>query len=432
MFSIGTLKTSLLGLIGFKDSPDDDVAKIATDLKASSSGQYWDDFHALLHTDNLYYSSPNFEAMKYSAYSSVATYDIGDKVISSDIAWKSSTDGNSGNTPAVGSYWETCFSDWLRERTNASIAKLFSRLATEKKLSGSTKSIFDNLRLFEGDGRLSDTITKSSRLVGLAIQPVKSNNIQVVLNQIGLQFTAAQSGLTIYLWHSSRKAAVTSQSVVTTGTNKFNWQSLTGFILDYVNFASDIDAGGTWYIGYFESALTGSAVNKVYDFYAGPCAGCANSSSENISKFNLWSKYVQITPFYVANADLDGTNLPALEDIEYDETTNFGLNLSLTVKPDITELITSNTHLITYPLGLQFANDMIEWMAYNPAVRVNPHRVNASQDALLYELSGATNVKSDGIKLELSKAITALAEDLSNLSAVLPKNKPSRIKIGAL
>ena len=432
MYNIATLKTSLLGLIGFKDSPDADVAPIATDLKASSSGQYWDDFHALLHTDNLYYSSPNFEGMNYIAYSAVASYDTGDKVISSDVAWKSSVDSNTGHTPDVGSYWETCFSDWLRERTNASIAKLFSRLATDKKLSGSTKSIFSNMRLFEGDGKLSDVITKSSRLVGLAIQPGKINNISVVLNQLGLQFTSAQAGLTVYLWHSSRKAAVASQVIVTTGPNKFNWQSLTNFVLDYVNFANDIDAGGTWYLGYFESTLTGSAVNKVYDFYAGPCVSCSNTSSENISKFNLWSKYVQITPFYVANANLDGVNLPALENIEYDETTNFGLNLSLTVKPDITELITSNTHLITYPLGLQFVNDMIEWMAYNPAVRVNPHRVNASQDALLYELSGATNVKSDGIKIELEKAIKGLAEDLSNLSAVLPKNKPSGIRIGAI
>ena len=224
---------------------------------------------------------------------------------------------------------------------------------------------------------------------------------------------------------------MTRQAATTTGTNKFNWASLTDFVLDYVNYADDIDSGGTWYLGYFEADITGYAVNKAYDFYAGPCAGCSNDQT-NVTKYNLWSKYVSIMPFYVASADLDSTNLPALENIEYDETTNFGLNLAITVKPDITELITDNKHLFTYPLGMQFANDMLEWMAYNPAVRTNPHRINAGKDVILFDLSGSTDVKSDGIKVELKKAIDALAEDLSNLSAVLPKNKPSGIKIGAI
>jgi hypothetical protein len=430
MFNIATLKTALTGLIGFRDSPDATVAKIATDLTASSSGQYWDDAHPILHTDNLYYSSPNFEGMNYAAYG-VATYGIGDKVISSSVAWQSQVAANQGHAPAVGSYWETCFSAWLREKTNSSVAKLFNRLATDKKLSGSTKSIFANLLLFEGDGKLSDTITKSGRLVGLAINPRRINNIQVVLNQIGLQFTVAQTNLPIYLWHSSRKGAVITQNVTTTGTNQFNWNALTNFILNYVTYSGDVDSGGTWYLGYFETAITGSAVNKTYDFYAGPCVGCSGTQG-NVTKYNLWSKYVDIMPFYVTSGNLDGTNLPALENIVYDETTNFGLNLSLTVKPDITEIVTSNLSLVTYPLAMQFANDMLEWMAYNPAVRINPNRVNASQDVLMYELSGATNTKSDGIKIELTKAINGLAEDLSNLSAALPASNPSGIRIGAI
>lgn len=429
MFNIATLKTSLKGLIGFRDSRDASVAQIDSDLLASSSGQYWDDFHPLLLTDNLYFCSPNFEGMNYSAYS-VVTYDTGDRVIYDSVAWQSKTNSNKGNTPVVGSYWETMFSAWLEERTNSSIAKLFNRLATDKKLSGSTKSIFSNLHIFEGDGRLSDTITNSSRLVGLSINPRRINNISVVLDQLGLQFSVAQTNLPIYLWHSSRKGYVTTQNVTTTGTNKFNWQSLTSFVLDYVNYASDIDSGGTWYIGYFESDITGNAVNKVYDFYAGPCAGC--NDNDNVTRYNLWSKYVSVMPFYVESGNLDSTNLPALENINYIETTNFGLNLGLTVKPDVTELITSNLSLITYPLGMQFANDMLEWIAYNPATRINPSRINASQDVILYELDGAVNTKSDGIKLQLKKAVDALAEDLSSLSVALPNNKPSGMKVGAI
>jgi hypothetical protein len=380
MFNISTLKTALTGYIGFRQFDDTALGSIPTAMRSSVSGQYFDDFHPLLRTDNLYWASPE----------------------------------------------EATFSTWLQAKVDSSVAKLFNRLATDKKLSGSTKSIFDNYQLFTGAGRLSDGITKSGRLVGLAITPKNINNIQVVLNQVGLQFTVQQS-LTLYLWHSSRVATVDSQ-VVTTGTNRFNWENL-GWSLDFVNYVNDVDAGGTWYVGYFENDLTGNAVRKSYDFYAGPCRSCPGSG-DNVTRFNLWSKYVDIMPFS-CNV-ISGQNFPPIEDLMYDETVNYGLNLSLSVRPDITELITNNLSLLTYPLGMQFANDMLEWMAYNPAVRVNPSRVNASQGVLLYELSGATNTKSDGIKLELTKAIGALAEDLSNISAALPKNKPSGIRVGTI
>ena len=433
MFTLSTLKTGLKGWIGFRNSDDPSLPPIDTDIIASSSGMYWDEFHNMLYPDLLYYCSPNYEGNSYSAYAADTTYAAGDKALYT-YPWQSKVGSNIGNTPAVGSYWETLYSVWLGERVNTSISKLFNKLATDKKLQGSTKSIFSNLQLFTGAGRLSDTITKSSRLVGLSIKPKGINNIQAVLNQIGLQFTVAQTDLPIYLWHSSRKAYYKTQNVTTTGTNQFNWASLTDFVLNYVDFTNDIESGGTWYIGYFEADLTGSAIRKTYDFYTGPCVGCMNTLRDNITKYNLWNKYVDIMPFSVSNGDLDGTNLPAIEDIKYDETTNYGLNLSITVKPDFTEMILDNKALITYPLGLQFANDMLEWIVGNPATRVNPPRDMANIDVqrILYELAGDKATYSRGLKGELRDAIEGLAEDFSDISAALPVNKPSGIRSGAI
>ena len=381
MFNIADLKTALSGYIGFRSGVVA-TASISTVLSSSVSGQYWDDFHPLLHTDDLWYLYPK----------------------------------------------TANFSTWLGERVDSSIAKLFNRLQTNKKLSGSTKSIFDNLQLFTGVGKITDQITKSSRLVGLAITPRMINNIRVVINQIGLQLTHAQTGLTVYLWHSSRAATVDSQVLVTAETNYFDWHSL-GFNLDYVNFGNDIDAGGTYYIGYYESELTGNAIRKTYDFYSGPCIGCPGTG-DNRTRFNLWSKYLDVMPFSIPNGRLSGTNIPSVEDMEWDDTNNFGMNLSLTVKPDMTELVTNNLSVITYPLGLQFAVDILEWMLYNPATRINTPQMNASQAAINFALNG--DAQSRGIVKDLNDAIAGLAEDLSNISAALPKNKPSGISIGAL
>jgi hypothetical protein len=384
MFNIASLKTALAGYIGFRQFDDTSIGSVATALRSTVSGQYFSDFHPLLRTDNLYWSSPE------------------------DIN----------------------FNTWLQERVDVSVANLFSKLATDKKISGSTKSIFDNLQLFTGAGPLSDTITKTGRLVGLAITPRNVNNIQIILDQIGFQFSSAQTGLNVYLWHSSRVATVDSYKVTTSTANMFVWKPA-GFILDYVNYANNIDAGGTWFVGYFENDITGNAILKKYDFYNGPCTSCFNTA-DNRNRYNLWSKYVQIVPFSVQSSALSGGNLPSMDDMVYDETNNFGLNLSLSVRPDVTEIITNNLSLIAYPLGMQFASDMLNWMLINPSTRVNAPRINASQSILAYELSGDKTSNKQGLFADTQRAINALAEDLSNISAALPKNKPTGIRIGAI
>ena len=433
MYSISSLQSGLTGLIGCRDTKTTDIPAIDSSQTASSSGQYWDDFHPLLDTENLFYCAPNFESEAYATWSALTTYSIGQRVIYSGVAWQSKADANLNNTPAAGTWWKTVFSTWIGERLNTSIASLFNRLATEKKLNLSTKSIFDNLQLFTGPGRLQDTITNSGRMVGLRIHPKMINNIRVILDKIGVQFSDVQAGFNIYLYHSSRQAAVASMAITTTVAYRFEWKTLTvgSFNLDFVNFADNIDSGGYWYIAYFEDDITGSSINKKYDFESGPCNTCANTQDE-LRIYNLWNRYVDIEPFYVSSGDLDGVNLPDIDNMTFTPTTNYGLNLSMTVKPDVTELVLLQKDQIVYPLGMQFAYDMISWMIFNPPVRVNPNAVNTKMTSqqLYYERDGDAN--TDGFKQKLSRAISALAEDLSKLSTALPDNKPSRISYGAI
>jgi hypothetical protein len=135
-------------------------------------------------------------------------------------------------------------------------------------------------------------------------------------------------------------------------------------------------------------------------------------------------------PFYFAATSLDGANLPDLDTINYTTTTNYGLNLSLSVQTDITNIILHNKQIVTYPLGLQFAYDMLSWMIFNPTARINPERINASEQAMLYERDGDAN--TEGLKKRLADAVTGLAEDLSRLSTVLADNKPSTVRFGAI
>jgi hypothetical protein len=433
MYSISALQTGLAGLIGVRDTKTTDIPAISTVLTATSSGTYWDDYHPLLNTDTLFFSAPNFEAEAYGTWSNAVSYALGVRKIYLTNAYECTAVAGStiGVLPSALTEWKTVFNAWLGEKINSSIANLFNRLATEKKLNLSTKSLFEDVQLFTGAGRLQDTITNSGRLVGLQIDPKKINNIKVVLNNLGVQFADIQAGFTIYLFHSSRKAAVATMNVTTTVGYRFEWKTLTAgsFDLDFVNFAGNIDSGGHWYIGYFESTITGNAINKSYDFEDGPCSGCSNTQHE-VKNYNLWNKYVDVMPFFFKSTDLSGVELPDISKIQYAPTTNFGLNLSMSVMPSVTELILKQKSSIAYPLGLQFANDMLGWMAFNPPLRNNAVRSNASQQAILYERDGDAN--TEGLKQRLAKAVTALAEDLSRLSTALPDNKPSPYRYGAI
>lgn len=433
MYNISQLQTGLSGLIGVKDTKTVDIPAIDASLIATSSGAYFGDFHSLLSTDTIYSSAPNFESENYGTWANTVSYPIGTRKIYSSIAYQCTKVGGStiGVLPSLLTEWMTVFSAWYGERINASISNLFNRLAVEKKLNLSTKSLFQDLQLFTGAGNNYDTITNAGRMVGLKIDPKKINNIKAVLNYLGVQFSAVQTGFYIYLYHSSRKDYVARMQITTSTAYRFEWKALTGgsFDLDFVNYANNIDSGGHWYLAYFENDIAGSSINKAYDFEFGPCAGCSNTLSDR-KAYNLWNKYVDIIPFYFSPAWLDGTNLPDITKIALTPTTNYGLNLSISVMPNVTEMLLNNKQLFVYPLGLQFAVDMLGWMTFNPPLRTNAVRANAGQQAILYERDGDAN--TEGLKQQLANAITALAEDLSRISTALPDNEPSKVRYGAL
>ena len=107
MFNYSTIKTGFDGLIGFKDAKDPDIPDLDASITSTSSGLYFSDFHPMVNTDYLEAIAIDYDGANYSSYSGTATYDTGDYVISSDIAWMSKTDDNSGNTPAKGTYLKT-------------------------------------------------------------------------------------------------------------------------------------------------------------------------------------------------------------------------------------------------------------------------------------------------------------------------------------
>lgn len=423
MFNISTLKTALFGMVGLHDTADPDLP--VNTLTAASESVYFDDYHPLITFDNLYAISPNYDGMNYANWYATG-YASGSYAIYDNIAYRAQRTILTGTVvPSLTStIWQTPAKDWITEKQNASINKLCNQMITNKKLNESTKTFLDSVQVVDGAGRIEDTITASSRFVGFEIDLKRSNNIKAVLNYIGLQFTSIQTDLTIYLYHSSQKTAVGTWVLTSASAESFDWIDAsspdTGVnSMHYVNYATNIDSGGRYYLGYYEADITGSAIEKD--------VGCDCSGSATVIK---WSKWASIKPFAVESTHLDGTNIFDIDHIGYGDT-NYGLNFSFSIESDITEMLVNKKALFVNALGYQFANDMLQEMIYNPNSRINKKQDTSTRNAVLYEWSAPDNQNS--IKNQLAEAIDALGFDLSRISQILPDVEGRRkIKMGTI
>lgn len=411
MFNVATLKTALSGMIGLRDTADPDFP--VNILTGASENVFYDDYHALITYDNLYWICPNFDGMNYPGWTATG-YATGTYVIFDNVAYQAGRTMLTGDTPSLTSTaWTTPVLDWLEQKEDAAINKLCNDLFTDKKLNQSTKTFLDSVQVVDGAGRLEDTITASDRFVGFEITLQRSNNIKAVISNIGLQFTSIQTNLTIYLFHSSQKEAVGTWVLTSGAANSFDWISATDPTtgtneLYYVNYALNIDSGGTYYIGYFEEDITESAIKK--ELGCSECGGYPNSNYK-------WSKWAMIRPFEVVSGDLDGTNLFDIDRIGYSDT-NYGLNFSFTIESDITEMLVNKKALLVNALGYQFALDMLKEMIFNPNSRINKMQDTSTRNSIKYEFEAPEGM--DTLRDKLKDARNAVGFDLSRISQVLP------------
>ena len=416
MFNISTLKTALYGMIGLRDSENPSLPLCT--LTGASQSVYFDDYHPEITFDNLYNIAPNYDGMSYTKWTATG-YATGSFAEYDNVVYKATRTMTTGDVPSLtGTAWTSPVNGWIQNKQYASINKLCNQIFTNKKINESAKTFLDSVQVIDGSGRLEDTETASGRFVGFEIELMRINNIVAVINQIGLQFTSVQTDLTIYLFHSSQKAAVGTWVVTSDGATSFDWQAATSPTtgtneLHYVNYSNNINSGGKYYLGYFEDDITGSAIVK-------------NDCTDVNYK---WSKWAKINLISVASGDLDGTNLFDIDGVACTDS-NFGLNLSFSINTDITEMLVGEKAKFVNALGYQFANDMIQAMIFNSDSRNNRMQDTAHRNAIMYEFNAPDNPNS--LKRRYDESINALSFDLSRISQALAKDGPRRIKIGSI
>lgn len=421
MVRANDIQEKLLRLIGWEQNYDTSDLKISDALTVSESGLYFQQIHPLLTLQNMSCIAPDFNNITFPEYNSEKEYSKGNVVDYQGTQYKALQKAQGKQPDIESEYWvETnLFSEWLESKTKASIQKAIARYCNEKTVEGTNKPLCESRTLFDGTGRLVDTVKNKKNLVGFEIIPVRAKGVTTKINKICLQFTKAGE-YTLYLMHSSMDAPVKIIKLNKVRDNSAEWFTVDDLYLPYQSEYND--AGGSWYLCYFQSELPegSQAIRKDKDWSKEPCGSC---SRRELITWMAWSKYLEIHPFFVneelINTEDESLHLWDVENNQYTYDNNYGLNLEVTVSCDITDFIVEQRMMFQDVIAKQVAVDMLREFAYNSNVRTNRHSINASRLDILYEVDGdSSSMKKSGLSYQLDMAFKAIKLSTSGIDRV--------------
>lgn len=365
--------------------------------------------------------APDFKNIVFPEYEAEKEYNKGNIISYHGILYKALKNSLEKQPDIEAEYWVKTnpFSEWLERKTKASIQKAITRFCNEKIIIGTNRPLCENRTLFDGTGRLVDTVKNKKNLVGFEIIPVRAKSVTTKINKIGLQFTKA-GDYTLYLMHSSSSEPVKTIKLTKLKDNSAEWFTVNDLYMPYQG--PNNDAGGSWYLCYSQSELPegSQAIRKDKDWSKGPCQSCSNREA---IAWKAWSKYIEVHPFYINEELIDKEDniiyLWNAENNQYTYDNNYGLNLEVTVSCDITDFIVEQRVLFQDVIAKQVAVDMLREFAYNSNVRTNRHSINASRLDILYEIDGdSSSMKQSGLSYQLDAAFKAIKLSTTGIDRV--------------
>lgn len=423
MFSIDTVQTCLTNQIGVRREANPSFSSLYSSLTTSNSGLYLQDLHPLFWLDNLYSIAQDFTRYSFPAYSNSTTYALGDRVTNAGLLYESLANANLNNPVTDTTKWayKDFFSEWIINIRNSSAIKMLQDVVTQKEIAETSKSILQNINLYDGWGNPNDKILKQGRFVYLEVTPKFGSSISINLSALEGQFDSNES-FNLYIFHSSQYAPIYTIPVTLSSGYSMTRFELTNTVLNKYN--------GTYYIGYYEDDLTGQAIeyNNYYwgkyvggTFAPGPC----RCSAKNYSLYSKWSNYVSVRAGYVRSSDLNGTNLWNIDKGIINYNTTWGMNLLFSVECDISEFICTNKSLLSNALAKRLTVDLLQYIAYN--TRNNGIAEKAQSKAFI----ALDKVNGDATK-EYENSIKGLSFNMSALSDCQPCNKKTSITARAI
>lgn len=379
MIRIADIQQALFHLVGWEQDYDPEKA-IDVTLTQTESGLYFQQAHPMVTLENIRAIMPEGEHVTLDAF--------------------------------------------LTNLTNKAVTKTVQTFLQKKSLLKESRSLLERRSLFDGAGRMTNTIQNGQRIVGMEIVPAYSAGVTVRIERIGLQMTGVTGHVTLYIFHSSQRDPFkTIDFEVTKGNGSMEWKDLTDCYLPYQGET------GAWYLVYNQADLPEGmeAVNVTKDWSREPCGTCNRGSLE---AWRELTKYLMVSPMKV-QASETFQEFPELWDISqnvYTNTHNYGINMMISVGCDLTDFIIKQRDIFATVLQRQLACDVLRTLALNPNVRVNRNQSNASLADLLYEVDGNPQGRETGLGKELREAYDALDFDTRGLDRICLTCRPVGVR----
>lgn len=424
MFDHVKIKQAFSTLVGLRQNDNPEFGQLSPSLLYNGENVLVQ--HPLVNIENLEMTARNYSKYQFTAYAPATPYTTGTRVTYSGInyeALQNSTGQQPDTSPA---FWKVLnlLDLLLQDVWNNAAEDTVNEVFNKKKISGQSKTLVSSMRFYESVGNYTDLIVNEGDLVGVQVKLLQKNNLLAIIEQVGLQLSAPQTPLNIYVYHSSQVEPIMTLVVNHIKQVSFQWHDAK-IKLHYLS--KEYDAGGVFFIMYDQAELTGQAVRKKHNFNTPPCGYC---DINEVKAYNLYSKYIFMNSVRVKAVDRNQTNPVWLWDIEktqFTPDTNWGLNFSLTVRCDLTDFLIQQKDVFAYAMRDMVTKKLLELMA-------NTTRQNVGQsklDVLARNELMATYAGGMGFMKQLEDQLKAVDFEISALDDLcMPCNKKGGLGYG--
>jgi len=247
------------------------------------------------------------------------------------------------------------------------------------------RHFLDNLDVVKQEQYPTNLVTKGGRFVGIEFTPGSSDNIATWIRAIGVQFTAVNNTLRLYLFNSSLIDPLAS-AVLTTHNRIVSLQwidwSPNSWAMNYKSM--DTGTGSRFFLGYFENDLVGQACDT---HMVGNCCG-------NEVWYKSYQDLCRVRGVVFEPGALNGAQLPDLKKVGYTDQT-FGLHVKLSITCDITDTICQNKLMFD-----SVVQKKVAMRIYNDFMNSNRQNRNStiSRDMAAYNMEQIGKEYIDDIK----------------------------------
>jgi hypothetical protein len=298
--------------------------------------------------------------------------------------------------------------DYLANTVTDASNEIFNDLLQYRQLNEYGKTLLEQSVLLNRHGWINDTITNQNRFVGLQIRTRSLIGLQTVINEIGLQFSGAES-FDLYLFHSSKSEPLDTFAVTTTGNGTFNWIKKD---LELSAFESQEYTGGVFILGYYQDEIASNAINYTsFDWNKGVCGGC---NDPHLSVWRSIQKNFHIYPIYVPAGSFEKGTMFDIQKAMFVNDQSFGLNLKLTVRCDLSDFFVQNKFVFKNLLALKVVHRILNDMKFSQQINAVEENIKMM---VIRDLEGDIDTKLTNIPSQYQRELKSVAFNMSGINS---------------